>query len=210
MAGGSVEAILFSKVLCPLPWDIRLKIAFGAAKVLLFSMKLKKPVIFRDFKQSNVLLDLEYNAKLSDFGLAKDGPVGDDSHVSTRIMGTFGYAAPEYMMTGHLTAMSDVYSFGVVLLELITGRKCLDKSRPAKEQRLADWALPLLRQKKNLVGIVDPRLDGHYPLKALHKTAMLAYHCLNPNPKARPLMRDIVEILEPLQPPTEDGGKAAV
>lgn len=210
MAGGSVEASLFSKVLCPLPWAIRVKIAFGAAKGLAFLHEAEKPVIFRDFKTSNVLLDLEYNAKLSDFGLAKDGPVGDDSHVSTRIMGTYGYAAPEYMMTGHLTAMSDVYSFGVVLLELITGRKCLDKSRPAKEQRLADWALPLLMQKKNLVGIADPRLDGDYPLKALHKTAMLAYHCLNRNPKARPLMRDIVETLEPLQLPAVADAKVAI
>ncbi|KAJ0974116.1 hypothetical protein J5N97_016081 [Dioscorea zingiberensis] len=134
---------------------------------------------------------LEYNAKLSDFGLAKDGPVGDKSHVSTRIMGTYGYAAPEYIMTGHLTARSDVYSFGVVLLELLTGRKSLDKSRPVREQTLTDWAYPLLTQKKKLPNIVDPRLNGEYPIKGVNKAAMLAYHCLNRNPKARPLMRDV-------------------
>lgn len=203
MARGSVEASLFSRILRPLPWTIRIKIAFGAAKGLAFLHEARQPVIYRDFKTSNVLLDQEYNAKLADFGLAKDGPVGDNSHVSTRIMGTHGYAAPEYIMTGHLTAMSDVYGFGVVLLELITGRKCLDKSRPAREQALADWALPLLVKKKNLANIVDPRLNGDYPVKAVHKTAMLAYHCLNRNPKARPLMRDIVETLEPLQAPIE-------
>lgn len=199
MARGSVESNLFSQVLLPLPWSIRMKIAFGAAKGLAFLHEAEKPVIYRDFKTSNILLDMDYNAKLSDFGLAKDGPEGDKSHVSTRIMGTYGYAAPEYIMTGHLTPRSDVYSFGVVLLELLTGRKSLDKSRPAREQNLADWALPLLKEKKKLLNIVDPRLEGDYPVKGVHKAAMLAYHCLNHNPKARPLMRDIVDSLEPLQ-----------
>ncbi|KAI9075798.1 hypothetical protein K1719_042284 [Acacia pycnantha] len=199
MARGSVENNLFSRVLLPLPWSIRMKIAFGAAKGLAFLHEAEKPVIYRDFKTSNILLDLDYNAKLSDFGLAKDGPVGDKSHVSTRIMGTYGYAAPEYILTGHLTPRSDVYSFGVVLLELLTGRKSLDKSRPAREQNLADWALPLLKEKKKLLNIIDPRLEGEYPIKGVHKAAMLAYHCLNRNPKARPLMRDIVDSLEPLQ-----------
>ncbi|KAK6936975.1 Serine-threonine/tyrosine-protein kinase, catalytic domain [Dillenia turbinata] len=199
MARGSVENNLFSRVLLPLPWSVRMKIAFGAAKGLAFLHEAEKPVIYRDFKTSNILLHLDYNAKLSDFGLAKNGPVGDKSHVSTGIMGTYGYAAPEYIMTGHLTSRSDVYSFGVVLLELLTGRKSLDKSRPAGEQNLTDWALPLLREKKKLLNIVDPRLEGDYAVKGVHKASMLAYHCLNRNPKARPLMRDIVETLEPLQ-----------
>lgn len=99
---------------------------------------------------------------------------------------------------GHLTPRSDVYSFGVVLLELLTGRKSLDKLRPAREQNLTEWALPLLKEKKKVQNIIDPRLEGHYPEKGFHKAAMLAYHCLNKNPKARPLMRDIVDSLEPL------------
>ncbi|XP_020591659.1 probable serine/threonine-protein kinase PBL16 [Phalaenopsis equestris] len=118
-------------------------------------------------------------------------------------MGTRGYAAPEYMKTGHLTAMSDVYSFGVVLLELITGRKSLEKMRPANEQTLAEWALPLLMQKKAVLNIVDPRLGGDYPTKAVRRMASLAYYCLNQNPKARPLMRDVVNTLEPLLLPME-------
>ncbi|XP_010932748.1 probable serine/threonine-protein kinase PBL16 [Elaeis guineensis] len=203
MARGSVEDNLFSRVLLPLPWSIRMKIAFAAAKGLAFLHEAEKPVILRDFKTANILLDQEYNAKLSDFGLAKDGPVGDNSHVSTRVMGTFGYAAPEYVMTGHLTAMSDVYSYGVVLLELLTGKKSLDKSRPARQETLADWAFPLLNQKKKVLSIVDPKLNRDYPVKAVQKVAMLAYHCLNRNPKARPLMRDIVNYLEPLQVPIE-------
>ncbi|XP_057550414.1 probable serine/threonine-protein kinase PBL16 isoform X2 [Amaranthus tricolor] len=199
LARGSVENNLFSRVLLPLSWGIRMKIAFGAAKGLAYLHEAEKPVIYRDFKTSNILLDMDYNAKLSDFGLAKDGPVGDKSHVSTRIMGTYGYAAPEYIMTGHLTPRSDVYSFGVVLLELLTGRKSLDKTRSTREQNLTDWAVPLLKEKKKLLNIVDPRLGGDYPIKGFQKAAMLAYHCLNRNPKARPLMRDIVETLEPLQ-----------
>lgn len=106
--------------------------------------------------------------------------------------------------SGHLTPRSDVYSFGVVLLELLTGRKSLDKLRPAREQNLTDWALPLLKEKKKLMSIVDPRLGGEYPTKGFHKAAMLAYHCLNKNPKARPLMRDIVDSLEPLQEPVDE------
>ncbi|XP_047323721.1 probable serine/threonine-protein kinase PBL16 [Impatiens glandulifera] len=199
MAKGSVENNLFSRVLLPLPWSTRMRIALGAAKGLAFLHDAEKPVIYRDFKTSNILLDPDYNPKLSDFGLAKDGPVGDKSHVSTRIMGTYGYAAPEYIMTGHLTPRSDVYSYGVVLLELLTGRKSLDKTRSAREQNLTDWALPYLKEKKKLLNIIDPRLGGDYPVKGVHKAAMLAYHCLNRNPKARPLMRDIVDSLEPLQ-----------
>ncbi|CAL9749399.1 unnamed protein product [Musa acuminata subsp. burmannicoides] len=199
MDRGSVEFNLFSRVEASLPWSIRMRIALGAAKGLALLHDTEKPVIYRDFKTSNILLDQEYHAKLSDFGLAKDGPVGGKSHVTTRIMGTYGYAAPEYIMTGHLTTMSDVYSFGMVLLELLTGRKSLDKSRPVREQMLADWAAPLLTHKKKVLGIVDPRLSGNCPDKAVQKIAMLAHYCLNRNPKARPLMRDIVCYLEPLQ-----------
>ncbi|CAN6305099.1 unnamed protein product [Urochloa humidicola] len=211
---GSVESHLFSRTTPPLPWAARMRIALGAARGLAFLHDAEPiPVIYRDFKTSNILLGDGFDAKLSDFGLAKDGPVGEQSHVSTRVMGTYGYAAPEYMMTGHLTASSDVYSYGVVLLELITGRRSLDRSRPQREQTLTDWALPSLPHKKRVMGIVDPRLmvgggDGPPPARAVQKAAMLAYHCLNRNPKARPLMRDVVASLEPLQDPPEDPGAA--
>lgn len=121
-----------------------MKIALGAAQGLEYLHdKASPPVIYRDLKSSNILLDEEFNAKLSDFGLAKLGPVGDRSHVSSRIMGTYGYCAPEYQRTGRLTIKSDVYSFGVVLLELITGRRVIDNTRPNEEQNLVTWVTKL-------------------------------------------------------------------
>ncbi|KAF5940770.1 hypothetical protein HYC85_021937 [Camellia sinensis] len=123
-----------------LDWNTRMKIAAGAAKGLEYLHdKASPPVIYRDLKCSNILLDEDYHAKLSDFGLAKLGPVGDNTHVSTRVMGTYGYCAPEYAMTGQLTLKSDVYSFGVVLLEIITGRKAIENSKTAGEHNLVAW-----------------------------------------------------------------------
>lgn len=124
----------------PLSWNTRLKIAVGAARGLQYlHCAANPPVIYRDLKSSNILLDGDFNPKLSDFGLAKLGPVGDKTHVSTRVMGTYGYCAPEYAMSGKLTLKSDIYSFGVVLLELITGRKAIDCSKKPGEQNLVAW-----------------------------------------------------------------------
>lgn len=196
---GSLENQLFKRYSTSLPWSTRMKIAVGAAKGLAFLHDAKKPVIYRDFKGSNILLDSDYNAKLSDFGLAKDGPEGDDTHVSTRVMGTQGYAAPEYIMTGHLTAMSDVYSFGVVLLELLTGRRSVDKVRPPREQNLVEWARPVLNDARKLSRIMDPRLEGQYSEMGARKAAALAYQCLSHRPRNRPTMSTVVNTLEPLK-----------
>jgi serine/threonine protein kinase len=114
----------------PLDWNTRMRIASGVAKGLDYLHdKMKPSVIFRDLKCSNILLDYDYHPKLSDFGLAKVAPIGDKTHVSTRVMVTYG-CAPEYGMTGQLTFKSDIYSFGVAFLELITGRKSFDDSKP--------------------------------------------------------------------------------
>ncbi|KAA8534770.1 hypothetical protein F0562_029788 [Nyssa sinensis] len=199
MPRGSLENQLFRRYSVSLPWSTRMKIALGAAKGLAFLHEAEKPVIYRDFKASNILLDSDYTAKLSDFGLAKDGPEGDDTHVSTRVMGTQGYAAPEYIMTGHLTAASDVYSFGVVLLELLTGRRSVEKSRPHREQNLAEWARPQLKDSRKLSRIMDPRLEGQYSELGAQKAAALAYQCLSHRPKLRPTMSTVVKTLEPLK-----------
>jgi len=198
MTRGSLEKHLFKKYAASLPWSTRLKIAIGAAKGLAFLHEAEKPVIYRDFKTSNILLDSDFKAKLSDFGLAKDGPEDDETHVSTRVMGTQGYAAPEYIMTGHLTAKSDVYGYGVVLLELLTGRRSVDKSRPPREQSLVEWARPYLTDARRLDRVMDTNLAGQYSGRAAHKAAAVAHQCVSLNPKSRPHMSAVVEALEPL------------
>lgn len=205
MASGSLEKHLFPRVCSTLTWSRRMKIALDAAKGLAFLHSAERQIIYRDFKTSNILLDADFNAKLSDFGLAKDGPMGDQTHVSTRVMGTYGYAAPEYVMTGHLTARSDVYGFGVVLLEMLIGRRAMDKSRPSREHNLVEWARPLLNSSKKLLKILDPRMEGQYSTKVAIKVAALAYQCLSQNPRGRPVMSQVVELLEGFQ--TQSGSR---
>ncbi|KAG6687581.1 hypothetical protein I3842_11G079300 [Carya illinoinensis] len=194
MPRGSLENHLFKRISISLPWGTRVKIAIGAAKGLAFLHGAEQPVIYRDFKTSN-----DFTAKLSDFGLAKMGPEGSNTHVTTRVMGTYGYAAPEYVSTGHLTTKSDVYSFGVVLLELVTGRRSMDKSRAKSEQNLVDWAKPYLSSSRRLRCIIDPRLAGQYSVKGAKEMALLSLQCISLNPKDRPRMPAVVEGLERLQ-----------
>lgn len=201
MPRGSLENHLFRRgsYFQPLSWSLRLKVALGAAKGLAFLHSAEAKVIYRDFKTSNILLDSNYNAKLSDFGLAKDGPTGDKSHVSTRVMGTYGYAAPEYLATGHLTTKSDVYSFGVVLLEMLSGRRAIDKNRPSGEHKLVEWSKPYLANKRKVYRIMDNRLEGQYTMDTAQKVANVALRCISLEPKLRPKMEDVVKELEQLQ-----------
>ncbi|CAM8922353.1 unnamed protein product [Rhodiola kirilowii] len=191
---GSVENHLFRRGPQPLPWALRMKVAVGAARGLSFLHE--SGVIFRDFKASNILLDAEFNAKLSDFGLAKDGPTGDRTHVSTQVVGTQGYAAPEYIATGRLTAKCDIYSFGVFLIELLSGRRALDKSRVGIDQKLADWARPHLGDRRKLFKIMDPKLQSQYPKKVAHKVSTLAMECIRVDAKQRPTMTTVLAALE--------------
>ncbi|KAL4272329.1 hypothetical protein GQ457_13G002350 [Hibiscus cannabinus] len=180
-----------------LDWDTRIRVAIGAAKGLEYLHEtVDPPVIYRDFKSSNILLDQDFHPKLSDFGLAKIGPTGDKMHVSTRVMGTYGYCAPEYALTGQLTTKSDVYSFGVVFLEIITGRRVIDTSRPTEEQNLVNWAVPLFKDKSKFQQMVDPLLQGNYPNKGLHQALAVAAMCLQDDAAARPVMSDVVTALE--------------
>ncbi|CAN4124148.1 unnamed protein product [Withania somnifera] len=195
----------------PLDWNTRMKIASGAAKGLEYLHdKANPPVIYRDFKSSNILLEENFFPKLSDFGLAKLGPTGDKSHVSTRVMGTYGYCAPEYAMTGQLTVKSDVYSFGVVFLELITGRKAIDSTKPQGEQNLVAWARPLFSDRRKFAKYADPSLQGQFPMRGLYQALAVASMCIQEQAAARPLIGDVVTALSYLANQAYDPGTVPV
>ncbi|KAG5231661.1 proline-rich receptor protein [Salix suchowensis] len=199
---GSLEAWLHGPlgVNCPLDWDTRMKIALDAARGLTYLHEDSQPcVIHRDFKASNILLENNFNAKVADFGLAKQAPEGGVNYLSTRVMGTFGYVAPEYAMTGHLLVKSDVYSYGVVLLELLTGRKPVDMSQPSGQENLVTWARPILRDKDRLEELVDPRLGGKYPKEDFVRVCTIAAACVAPEASQRPSMGEVVQSLKMVQ-----------
>ncbi|KAG2288893.1 hypothetical protein Bca52824_048497 [Brassica carinata] len=198
MSNKSLEDHLVGRVMSvSLPWITRLKIAQDAAQGLAYlHEQMDFQLIFRDFKSSNILLDERFSAKLSDFGLARQGPPEGLGHVSTSVVGTVGYAAPEYVQTGKLTAKSDVWSFGVVLYELITGRRAVDRNRPRGEQKLLEWVKPYVSDSKKFHVIVDPRLQGqYYCIKSVQRVAALANKCLMKQPKSRPRMSEVVSLL---------------
>ncbi|GAB4824874.1 hypothetical protein Ancab_007744 [Ancistrocladus abbreviatus] len=204
MANGGLQEHLYplsgsSVISSKLDWETRLKIALDAAKGLEYLHEhVSPPVIHRDFKSSNILLDKNFHAKVSDFGLAKLGSEKAGGHVSTRVLGTQGYVAPEYALTGHLTTKSDVYSYGVVVLELLTGRVPVDMKRPSGEGVLVSWALPQLTDREKVVQIMDPALEGQYSMKEVIQIAAIAAMCVQPEADYRPLMADVVQSLVPL------------
>ncbi|XP_042480821.1 receptor-like serine/threonine-protein kinase ALE2 isoform X2 [Macadamia integrifolia] len=196
---GSVESHLHGvdKEAAPLDWGARMKIALGAARGLAYLHEDSSPrVIHRDFKSSNILLEHDYTPKVSDFGLARTALDEGNKHISTRVMGTFGYVAPEYAMTGHLLVKSDVYSYGVVLLELLTGRKPVDMSRPQGQENLVAWARPLLTSKEGLEMIIDPDLGPVVPFDSVAKVAAIASMCVQPEVSHRPFMGEVVQALK--------------
>ncbi|XP_049343412.1 probable serine/threonine-protein kinase PBL26 isoform X2 [Solanum verrucosum] len=198
MQQGALEDHLFdvSADRSPLDWFTRMKIASNAAKGLEYlHHKANPPVIYRDLKSSNILLDKEYNAKLSDFGLAKLGPMGDNSHVSSRVMGTYGYCAPEYQRTGQLSVKSDVYSFGVVLLELITGKRAVDTTKNGHEQILVAWAEPIFKETSRYSELADPLFNGDIPKRNCNQAVAIAAMCLQQDPTVRPSISDVVTAL---------------
>ncbi|KAL3825896.1 hypothetical protein ACJIZ3_021925 [Penstemon smallii] len=196
MPKGSVEDHLSIKSVMPLTWAMRLRIALDAARGLTYlHEEMDFQIIFRDFKSSNILLDEQCNAKLSDFGLARLGPPEGLTHVSTAVVGTIGYAAPEYIQTGRLTSKSDVWSFGVFLYELITGRRPLDRNRPRSEQKLLEWVKPYLSDARKFQLILDPRLERKQILKSAHKLSLVANRCLSRLPKTRPKMSEVLEMI---------------
>ncbi|XP_031494179.1 proline-rich receptor-like protein kinase PERK8 [Nymphaea colorata] len=180
-------------------WPTRLKIALGSARGLAYLHEDCHPrIIHRDIKSANILLDNSFEAQVADFGLAK---LTNDTHthVSTRVVGTFGYLAPEYASSGKLTDRSDVFSFGVVLLELITGQKPVDANRPLGEESLVEWARPLLTkalESGNLEEVVDPRLENNYTGSEMFRMVEAAAACVRHSAPKRPRMSQVVRALD--------------
>ncbi|XP_054787570.1 proline-rich receptor-like protein kinase PERK1 [Prosopis cineraria] len=195
----TLEFHLHGKGRPTMDWPTRLKIALGSAKGLAYLHEDCHPkIIHRDIKASNILLDFKFEAKVADFGLAKF--TSDvNTHVSTRVMGTFGYLAPEYASSGKLTDKSDVFSFGVMLLELITGRRPVDSSQTFMEDSLVDWARPVLTralEDENFDSVVDPRLQHEYDLNEMARMVACAAACIRHSAKRRPRMSQVVRALE--------------
>uniref|UniRef100_A0A0D9W7R3 Protein kinase domain-containing protein n=1 Tax=Leersia perrieri TaxID=77586 RepID=A0A0D9W7R3_9ORYZ len=187
---------LFDRSHPVLPWGVRLQIALGAAEGLLYLHEgLEFQIIYRDFKAANVLLDENFRPKLSDFGLAREGPSEGQTHVSTAVMGTYGYAAPDYVRTGHLTTKSDVWSFGVVLYEILAGRRSIEKSRPKGEQKLLEWVRHYPADSPEFGRIMDARLRGRYSVRGAREVAGLAAGCLARHARDRPSMAEVVDTL---------------
>ncbi|XP_041992791.1 probable receptor-like protein kinase At5g18500 isoform X1 [Salvia splendens] len=189
-----------------LTWEARTKVLLGTAKALAYLHEAIEPkVVHRDIKSSNILIDEEFNAKVSDFGLAKLLGAGK-SHITTRVMGTFGYVAPEYANTGLLNEKSDVYSFGVLLLEAITGRDPVDYGRPAAEVNLVDW-LKIMVGSRRSEEVVDPNIDTRPSTRALKRTLLTALRCVDPDSDKRPRMSRVVRMLESEEYPIPRGDR---
>ncbi|KAK1268422.1 Proline-rich receptor-like protein kinase PERK13 [Acorus gramineus] len=199
LPNNTLEYHLHDKGLPVMEWSKRLKIAVGSARGLAYLHEDCHPkIIHRDIKTANILLDNSFEAQVADFGLAK---LSNDmnTHVSTRVMGTFGYMAPEYASSGKLTDRSDVFSFGVVLLEIITGRKPVDASQPLGDESLVEWARPLLNQALDTGDfsvVVDPRLENNYVKSEMFRMMETAAACVRHSAPKRPRMVQVVRALD--------------
>ncbi|CAL9230529.1 unnamed protein product [Arabidopsis halleri] len=209
VSGGSLQDHLYEQKpgQKPMNWITRMKIAFGAAQGLDYLHdKVNPPVIYRDLKASNILLDAEFYPKLCDFGMNNLEPGTCDSlFLSSRVMDTYGYSAPEYTRGDDLTVKSDVYSFGVVLLELITGRRAIDTTKPNDEQNLVAWAQPIFRDPKRYPDMADPLMRKNFSERGLNQAVAITSMCLQEEPTARPLISDVMVALSFLSMSTEDG-----
>ncbi|XP_024988582.1 probable serine/threonine-protein kinase At1g01540 [Cynara cardunculus var. scolymus] len=194
---GNLDQWLHGEVgdVSPLTWAIRMNIIMGTAKGLAYLHEgLEPKVVHRDIKSSNILLDRQWNSKVSDFGLAKL-LCSENSYVTTRVMGTFGYVAPEYACTGMLNEKSDVYSFGILIMEIISGRSPVDYARPQGEVNLVEWLKTMVGNRKS-EDVVDPKLPEMPSSKALKRILLVALRCVDPDALKRPKMGHVIHMLE--------------
>ncbi|XP_022730945.1 receptor-like kinase TMK3, partial [Durio zibethinus] len=202
MSQGALSKHLFhwkSLKLEPLSWRRRLSIALDVARGMEYLHNLaRQTFIHRDLKSSNILLDENFRAKVSDFGLVKLAPDGEKS-VVTRLAGTFGYLAPEYAVMGKITTKVDVFSYGVVLMELVTGLTALDEERSEESRYLAEWFWRIKSSKEKLMAAIDPALEvNEETYESIATIAELAGHCTAREPYHRPDMGHAVNVLAPL------------
>ncbi|KAM7481382.1 hypothetical protein LguiB_005965 [Lonicera macranthoides] len=179
----------------PLLWDVRLRIATEVAAALSYlHCAASAPIYHRDMKSTNILLEDKYRAKVADFGTSRSIAI-DQTHLTTRVLGTFGYLDPEYFQTGQFTEKSDVYSFGVVLVELLTGQKAISSIRSEESRSLATYFIVAMNEN-NLFNILDPRVERDGGNEEIIAVAKLAKRCLSLEVKKRPTMKEVAIELE--------------
>ncbi|GKV11898.1 hypothetical protein SLEP1_g23116 [Rubroshorea leprosula] len=196
ICNGSLDSHLYGKNRKPLEWSARQKIAVGAARGLRYLHEECRVgcIVHRDMRPNNILVTHDFEPLVGDFGLARWQPNGDLG-VETRVIGTFGYLAPEYAQSGQITEKADVYSLGVVLIELITGRKAMDLNRPKGQQCLTEWARPLL-ERRAIHELIDPRLGNCYSEQEIYNMLQCASLCIRRDPNSRPRMSQVLRMLE--------------
>ncbi|KAH6779422.1 hypothetical protein C2S52_010659 [Perilla frutescens var. hirtella] len=191
-----------------LDWNKRMKVAMGSAEGILYLHHEVTPhIIHRDIKASNVLLDSNFDPLVADFGFAKLIPEGV-SHMTTRVKGTLGYLAPEYAMWGKVSESCDVYSFGILLLEIVTGRKPIEKLPGGIKRTITEWAEPHISRGR-FKDLVDPKLRGNFDEKQLVQTVNAAALCVQSEPEKRPTMKEVVALLKGQHDPNSNSKAAA-
>lgn len=196
ICNGSLDSHLYGQHRGPLEWSARQKIAVGAARGLRYLHEECRVgcIVHRDMRPNNILITHDFEPLVGDFGLARWQPDGDTG-VETRVIGTFGYLAPEYAQSGQITEKADVYSLGVVLVELVTGRKAVDLNRPKGQQCLTEWARPLLEEYA-VDELIDPRLGNQFSEQEVYCMLHAASLCIRRDPQCRPRMSQVLRILE--------------